>query len=202
MVTLYHAQATRSHLVRFALFELDIPHETVRLDVTKGEHKGPDYLKVNPLGQLPALVDDGHTILECGAIILHLSDKATAGKGSPALGTIERASLYQWVFFGIATQLFALSKIAMHTLFLPEPMRKAAVADEGYRTWPDVARALSNVVRTRTWLVGDRFTVADVVVGGSLWLGDQIKVLADYPDLLRYYERIRERPAFQRGFAD
>ena len=203
MITLYHSPFTRSHLVRFLLEELGLPHEIARVDVNRGEHKSGAYMEIHPLGQLPALVDDGRVIVECGAIALHLADKAPPGsRVAPPLGTPERAAYYQWVLFAFATELFALSKIAMHTRFLPEPARVSAIADEGRAAWVDVARTLSRAVEGRRWLLGDDFTTADVVVGGSLWLASFIGVLGDDPHLGAYYRRVSERPAFQRAFED
>jgi glutathione S-transferase len=201
MIKLYFSPYTRSHLVRFTLEELEVPYELVRLDVQKGEHKAPDYLRVHPLGVLPAIEDDGQTILECGAICMHLADKTPAKRLAPALGARERATYTQWMFFAFATELFALSKIAMHTRFLPEPMRVAAIAEDGYRAWPDVAKMLSSAVHGKKWLLGDQFTTADVACGGSLWLANLIGVLGDYPELRAYHERVAARPAFERGFA-
>ena len=202
MITLYYAPYTRSHLVRFALEELALPYEISPLDLARGEHKSPDYLRIHPLGQVPAIVDDGRALIECGAIALHLADKAPAKRLAPPLGTPERAAYYQWVLFAFATELFALSKIAMHTRFLPEPARVAAIAEDGRRAWADVSRALAAGVRGRRWLLGDEFTMADVVVGGALWLANLVGVLGDDPDLTSYYRRVTERPAFQKGFED
>jgi glutathione S-transferase len=166
----------------------------------KGEHKGAEYLRVHPLGVLPALVDDGKTILECGAICLHLADKVPGF--IPSVGSPDRAQHYQWTLFAIGTQLFALSKIAMHTIFLPPEARVADIAKDGYASWPAVARFLESSVKDKRFLIGERISVADVMVGGSLWLAEKINVLSDYPELVKYYGRIKERPAFQTAFAD
>ena len=201
MITLYHSPFTRSHLIRFALEEAALPHEIVRLDATKGEHKAPAYLAVNPLGQLPALKDGAVTICEAAAICLYVGDKAGPAL-APPVGSPERATYYHWVVFGVATQLMALSKIAMNTRFLPEAARSASVADEGRRQWADVAAVLSRAVAERRHLLGDPFTMADVVVGGALWLASLIGVLDPHAELRAYYGRVADRPAFQRAFAD
>ncbi len=196
MITLYHSPFTRSHLIRFALEELGLPHELRRVDVAKGEHKAPAYLNVNPLGQLPALLDDDITMREAAAIALHLADKAPERGLAPPVGSPERAPYYQWVVFAVATELFALSKIAMHTRFLPEPARVEAIAEAGRAEWVEVARALSLAVSDRQFLLGDSFTMADVLVGGSLG------VLAPHSELRAYYGRVSRRPAFTRAFSD
>jgi glutathione S-transferase len=201
MITLYHATPTRSHLVRFVLEELGVPYEMRRVDIHRGEHKSPDYLAtVNPMGQLPALRDGDTVICESLACSLHLADKA--GKLAPAPGTPERARYYHWATFAIATQLIQLSKIAMHSRFLPEPARVAAIEAEGRRNWEQVAGVVSQAIKGKRWILGDDFTVADCLLGGTLFLANFVDVLAPHPELVAYYGRVSDRPAFQRAFAD
>jgi glutathione S-transferase len=202
MITLYHSPFTRSHLIRFALEETALPHALRILDVMKGEHKSPDYMHLNPLGQLPTLVEGDLVLREAAAIAMHLADSAPEKKLAPPVGTTERATYYQWVVFSVATELFALSKIAMHTRFLPPPMRVPAIAEDGRAQWAQVAPALALGVRGKKWLLGDAFSMADVLVGGSLWLANLIDVLAPHPELVAYYHRVSDRPAFQRAFSD
>jgi glutathione S-transferase len=200
MLTVYHCPFTRSHLVRFALEEAGLPHEVVRVNVPGGEHKQPEYLRTSPLGQLPALRDGDLLIQESAAIALYLGDKAPAL--APAVGTKERGEYYHWVVFAVATQLIALSKIAMHTRFLPEGLRSKAVEEDGRAHWARVAPVLSRAVDGRRFLLGERFTMADVMVGGSLWLASLVDVLAPHSALVAYHGRVSDRPAFQRAFGD
>ena len=202
MITLYHSPFTRSHLIRFALEETELPHEIVRVDASKGEHKSPDYLRVNPLGRLPAMLDGDVAIQEAAAICLYLAEKAPEKKLAPPVGSPERAAYYHWVVFSVATQLVALAKIALNTRFLPEPMRSAGVAADGRAEWASVASVLSDAVRGNRYLLGDSFSMADVMVGGSLWLASFIDVLAPHDELVRYHGRVSDRTAFQRAFAD
>jgi glutathione S-transferase len=202
MITLFHSPFTRSHLIRFALEELGLPHEVRAVNLANGEHKAPDYLRVNPLGQLPALVDRDTTLREAAAIALHLADQAPERGLSPRLGSPERAIYYQWVVFSTATELVALSKIALHTRVLPSALRIPAVAEMGHREWEQVAQALVLGIKGRHFLLGDAFSIADVMVGGALWLADFLGVLGQHPELVSYYGRVSERPAFQRAFGD
>jgi glutathione S-transferase len=91
MLALYHCPFTRSHLIRFVLEELELPHELRRVNVPAGEHKGSDYLRLNPLGQVPTLLDDELTLREAAAIALHLADKVPARGLAPELGAPARA---------------------------------------------------------------------------------------------------------------
>jgi glutathione S-transferase len=202
MITLYHSPFTRSHLIRFALEELQLPHKLEIVDVAKGKHKERAYLEVNPLGQLPALRDGSLVMREAAAIALHLADKAPERRLAPPLGSAQRAPYYQWVVFAAATELVALGKIALHSQLLPESLRVPAIATAGRAEWQEVARALTLAIEGQRFLLGDEFSIADVLVGGSLWLADFLCVLRPYPVLLEYYQRVRSRPAFARAFDD
>ncbi|MEO6601976.1 MAG: glutathione S-transferase family protein [Polyangiaceae bacterium] len=202
MITLYHSPFTRSHLIRFALEELELPHELRRIDVSKGEHKAPAYLALNPLGQLPTLTDGGVTLCEAAAITLHLADRAAERGLAPAVGSPERAPYYHWVVFSVASELLVLSKIALHARVLPEPLRVPAVESAGRSEWAAVARALTLGVQGKQFLLGDRFSMADVLCGGALSLANVLGVLSPHPELVAYFGRVSDRPAFGRAYAD
>lgn len=202
MLALYHSPFTRSHLIRFALEELALPYELRRLDLGRGEHKSPPYLELNPLGQVPTLVDDSLILREAAAIALHLGDKAPDRGLVPPPGSPERGPYYQWVVFSIASELAALAKIVLHTHVLPEGARDPRALEAGHAEWKAVAYALTMALSGRPFLVGVTFSLADVMVGGTLWLADFLGVLTPHAELYRYYERVSARPAFQRAYAD
>jgi glutathione S-transferase len=202
MLALYHSPFTRSHLIRFALEELELPYELRRLDLARGEHKQAGYLALNPLGQLPTLVDGQLILREAAAIALHLGDKAPERGLAPGHGSAERGPYYQWVVFAIAGELAALGKIVLHTRVLPEVARLQAVADQGQAEWKEVAYALTMALEGKPFLLGRAFSLADVMVGGALWLAQFLGVLSPYPELCRYFERVSSRPAFRRAYAD
>ncbi|HEY0468402.1 MAG TPA: glutathione S-transferase family protein [Polyangiaceae bacterium] len=206
MIILYHSPFTRSHLIRFILEELELPHELRSLSIAKGEHKANSYLALNPLGQLPTLIDGDLTIREAAAIALHLGDKAADQAQQrglvPRLGSPARAAYYQWVVFAVAAELLALSKLARHTRLLPELERIPAVAAAGRAEWQAVARALSLGIGGKPYLLGEGFSLADAMVGGSLALAASLGVLSRYPELAAYFARVSARPAFQRAYAD
>jgi glutathione S-transferase len=202
MLALYHSPFTRSHLIRFALEELGLPYELRPLDLGRGEHKSAGYLALNPLGQLPTLLDGPLILREAAAIALHLGDKAPESGLVPGPGSAERGPYYQWVVFSIASELAALGKIVLHTRVLPEAARLRAVAEQGQAEWKEVACALSMALEGKPFLLGQTFSLADVMAGGTLWLAEFLGVLSPYPELRRYFERVSSRPAFRRAYAD
>src|SRR5262245_27567980 len=82
-----------------ALEETGAPHELVLVDMKSNAHKKPDYLKLNPNGRVPTLVDGDQAIYESAAIMLHLADKHPGSGLAPAVGTADRARYYQWMVY-------------------------------------------------------------------------------------------------------
>ncbi|MFO1250971.1 MAG: glutathione S-transferase N-terminal domain-containing protein [Inhella sp.] len=97
MIQLHFSPSSAAMAPHFLLRELDLPHELVRVDVAGGEHRREPYLKLNPNGQIPVLVDGDLVIHQTAAILLHLSDQA--GRLLPAVGSRERALAYQWLIW-------------------------------------------------------------------------------------------------------
>lgn len=202
MITLFHATGTRSHLVRFVLEELGLPYEVRSVATVEGAHKAPAYLAINPMGQLPAVqLDDGQTICESAAIAVYLTDLRPERGLAPPANDPARAAYYHWTVFSVASELMALSQIAMHTMGLPPAARVPAIAEQGRASWRDVARTLTAALEGRRFLLGDALSTADLMVGGSLWLSRLIGVVEDYPALVAYFERVRARPSFDKAFA-
>jgi len=199
MMKLYFAQKTRATRPRWLLEELGVPYELVPVDLLQREHKSPEYLRVHPMGSMPALEDDGHAVFESAAILLHLADKFPEAGFAPALGTVERAEYYQWMMFCMATMEPPLSAYSAHSRFLPEHERVTAEAERGQKRFTDIARMLEEKLKGRSFLVGERFTAADVVMASILNWGGGMGLLEDFPALRSYVERQMARPAAQRA---
>ncbi len=99
MIQLYGGLLTRAFIVEWYLLELEIPYEFVRLDMSKGAHLKPEFLAINPMGKLPALVDGNFKLWESGAILLYLAEKYDRLPESLE----QRAQMIQWVTFANAT---------------------------------------------------------------------------------------------------
>ncbi len=198
---LYFFPQTRATRPRWILEELGIPYELEKVDVTKGEQRLPTYMKVHPLGVVPALDDDGFTMFESAAIVMHLADKFPDKGLAPAAGSKERAEYYQWILFAMTELENPLIDILQHTRFLPEAERQPAAIEKASKRFKTVATALQERMQNREYLVGDRFSAADVVVGGVLVLGNALGQLGDHPALQAYLKRLMERPAAQKALA-
>ena len=197
---LYFSPMTRSTRARWLLEELGVPYELAMVDMMKGEHKQPAYLKVNPFGVVPALEDNGFTMYESAAILLHLADKFAEKGLAPAVGTNERAEYYQWFSVYMTEVDPVLVSMLMNTRFLPEAQRSAAAVEKAQERFKAVAPILQDRLQGREYIVGNKFTAADVMAAGSLGIGAMLNVLGEYPGLQAYLGRMMGRPAAKKVF--
>ncbi len=195
---LYYVPRTRAYRPRWLLEELGVPYELVQLDTARKETRAPEHLARHPLGHVPVLEDDGVRIFESMAICLWLAERH-ADKGLvPPPGTPARAETYQWLFFA-ATELEPPLSALDAQMRRPEPERDAARIDEAKRQFRAAAAVLDSRLAGRTFLVGDSFSVADVVVGAVLLWGRASAGLEGLPEAAAYAARLKERPAWKRS---
>ncbi|MBL0696979.1 glutathione S-transferase family protein [Comamonas sp. JC664] len=198
---LYFFQQSRATRVRWMLEELGISYDLAPVDMLKGEHKHPDYLKVHPLGALPAIEDDSGPLFESAAIIMQLADKYPEKKLAPPVGSYERGEYYQWILFAMTEMEPHLVTIAQHTRFLPEAERSTDAVARASKRFQTVAAALEARMKGRDFIVGNTFSAADVVLGGVLYFAKLMKQLDDdLPGVNTYANKTLNRPAAQKGY--
>jgi glutathione S-transferase len=191
MIKLFYVPNTRSTRPRWMLEELGVPYELVRM--TAAQTKTPEYLKVHPLGKVPALQDDGVTVIESAAIIAYLADRFPDKGLAPPAG--QRGAYYQWIIFAMATLEPALAAVVYHTRLRPEEKRVPLIAEEGRASFDAAARAIA---LDGEYLLG-RFSAADIVLGSVVLWGASSKLLEGLPELKAYADRLRARPAWARS---
>ncbi len=199
---LYYAPKTRSTRPRWVLEELGVPYELERIDLPSGGHKKPEYLKVHPLGAVPAFKDGDKPMIESAAICMYLADKFPEKKLAPAVGTPERGDYYQWIMFGMATMEPIVYTVFQHTVMLAPEKRNPNIADEAKTKYKNALNALSEALKGKQFVVGNQFTVADVVIGSILSWSKAMGMLNDHPDLVAYSKSLAERPAYKKAIAD
>jgi glutathione S-transferase len=200
---LFYVPATRATRPRWLLEELEVPHELIRLDPRAGQNREPAYLALNPTGHVPTLVDDdGQAIFESLAICLHLGDRFPDKGLAPRVGHPERGRYLQWAVFSMVSLEKSVDLYNKHTRRLPEPERVPSVAASMARTFHDDAAVVEDALREREWLVGGRFTVADLMVSATLGWAKILGLLEGHPVLEEYVRRCMARPAAKRSRAD
>jgi glutathione S-transferase len=190
---LYYMPRTRSSRVLWMLEEIGAPYELT--EIAGAERRSADHLGRHPLGRVPALeLSDGTTMFESAAICLQLADLyPDAGLIAPP-GSPDRALGYQWVVFGM-TELEApmyrwIRDQSQGTTESPERERFA-----------DAAAAIESALVGGDWLLGRRFTVADVICASVLAGANSRDLLREWPAVRAYVERGEARPAYARAAA-
>ncbi|BFG79212.1 glutathione S-transferase N-terminal domain-containing protein [Paraburkholderia terrae] len=199
MLQFYFHPSPNPIKVALLLEELGTPFELSAVDTFKGEQHAPAYRKINPNGKVPAIVDDGVTVFDSHAILLHLSAKH--GKFVPSAAS-ERAAMLSWLQF-VATGLSPFSGQAVHFLHhAPEPLPYARnrYLKEVERHY----RVLDEHLATSKYLAGDTYSIADIALWGWANFAGYIfgeKGLTDYPHVKRLVDEISARPAAVRALA-
>ncbi len=194
---LYHQPRTRSSRVRWLLGELGIEHFVEQINVFAGEGRKPEYQKVHPHGFVPALEVDGTILIESSAICMYLADRYVEAKLAPEPGTIARGKYYEWMVYVPATADPQCETVMFHSHFLPEPKRIPQLVERAKKTWsskiePRYVEALSS----SRYVLGDRFSAADVMVASSIAWARMAGMLSDDPVLANYMDEMTKRPAF------
>ncbi|HMG20540.1 MAG TPA: glutathione S-transferase family protein [Kofleriaceae bacterium] len=196
-ITLYYAPHTRAARVAFLLEELGVGYDRRTLDLAAGDNKQPAYLAVHPHGLVPALRDGDTVVFETAAICLYLADRFPAQGLAPPPGSPERAAYYQWVVYAVATLEPALADIWLQRQ-RPEAERDPAVLAAAHQRFGEAAGVLGAALAA-PYLVGGRFTAADVLIGSMLVWARSMELLDGHPRIADYAARIAARPAFGRS---
>jgi glutathione S-transferase len=191
----YHAPNTRSASIRWLFEELgNPPHETKALNLSKGDHKTPAYMAINPMGKVPTLVHGGTVITEAAAIALYLADVFGEAELAPKIGDTARGTYLRWIIFNQAAVEPAVTDLALKR----EPGSPGMMS---YGTYDATIDALTGALAKGPYILGDRFSAADVIVGSGVRWMLLFKLLPERREFTSYAERLMARPALQRAIA-
>lgn len=200
MLALYYYPGNASLLPHMVLREIGVPFELRLVDKDNNAQKSAEYLKLNPTGRIPVLVDGDLALFETAAIVLHLADRFPEAGLAPALGTNERAEYYKWM---------------VHLTNTPQAEYRAwfysheYVSDES--AIPDLKKVvearlngmfdvISEMLGSRTWVLGDRFSAADLFLFMMIrWGRSMPRPPRSLPNLNAFAERVVARPAVQQA---
>jgi glutathione S-transferase len=188
-IKLYHHPFSRAAGTVWALEEVGQPYELEFVDLMKGAHKVPDFTKTNPMGKLPTLVDGDAVVTEAAAIALYLADRYSAGKLAPKLDDPRRGTYLRWSFYAPSVIEPGCAAHASKWEFRPSAA--------GWGTWDEMVRTIDGAV-AGDYVLGNEFSMADVIFGGTLRFMTMFKMLEASPAIAKYLERISARPAFKR----
>jgi glutathione S-transferase len=190
---LYEFGPTRSIRARWTLQELDIPFDSELVDLAAGEHLCPAFLKLNPAGKLPVLVDGDVVLTESVAIVLYLAEKHPEKRLLPT-DAAQRAQAYRWLLFAATELEQPLWRMAKHTMLYPEDRRLPAEIELAGEDFAAMARVAEAHMEGREFVVGDTVSVVDFVLAYTLDWAEEVGQLEDCPRLQDYMERMYQRP--------
>lgn len=187
---------SRGRIVRWMLEELGVEYRAVVQEYGKGM-KSPEYLAINPMGKVPALQHRGVVVTEAAAICAYLADAFPQAGLAPAPDDPLRGPYLRWMFFAAGPVEAAVTANALGQL--PPPEKAGFV---GYGSYEQVMDALEQAAASASpWLLGERFSAADVYVGSQVDFGLAFKSIPDRPAFTAWAERLRGREAYQRARA-
>jgi glutathione S-transferase len=191
-VTFFHSPQSRSAGTLVLLEELGAEYELRVLNLRKGEQRQAEYLAVNPMGKVPAIVHDGALVTEQGAVYAYLADLYPEAGITPVIGDPLRGPYLRWLFFYGSSFEPALVDRSLKR----EP---APPATSPYGDYDTMLKTLTDQLAPGPYLLGDRFTAADVLWGTALRWTTMFKLVPETPAIVGYIARVTARPAFARA---
>lgn len=188
-IVLYHHPYSRAANMVWALEEVGVPYTLRTVNLMTGEHKSPDMLALNTMGKLPVITDGDAVVSETSAICMYLGDRYALGRLAPALDDPARGAYLRWCVYPSA-------------VIEPGCMAKAAgweykPSQAGWGSYQSILDTLDAALKDGPWILGDRFTMADVLVGSSLRWMLRFKMIDALDSFVAYTTRLGERPALQ-----
>lgn len=192
-IVLYHHPFSRAANVVWMLEEVGVDYELRFCDIMAGAQKQPEILALNPMGKLPILVDGDAVVTESAAIGLYLADRHSLGKLAPAFDDPARGTYLRFSLF--APSVIEPGVLAKHSGWQFKP------GQAGWGTYESMIATIESAIAGRDFVLGSRFSMADVIFGGTLVYMLRFKLLEPRPTFTAYVERLRARPALQRSEA-
>jgi Glutathione S-transferase len=192
-MTFYTHPWSRGRIVRWMLEEAGADYDVVVKEFG-GSIKAPDYLAINPMGKVPALVDNGVVITEVAAICTYLAERFPQKNLAPALGSLERGTYLRWIFFIAGPLEMATSAKAFNWRINAENAQSV-----GCGFIDDTVNAMELALKNGPYICGDQFTTADVLAASYIGWEMQQKNIEERPAFIEYVQRMEKRPAAVRA---
>jgi glutathione S-transferase len=192
-IKLFELAPTRSARCRWTLLEAGLEYESIgnSIDV----FSSVDLKAVHPLGKLPAAIIDGKPLFESAAISTAIADLVPEKKLIAAPGSWSRSLHDQWVSFALTEMEAFVQSTEVNTIefLLPKEQHVPAIIEQNNMFYKKGAAALELVLGETDYLVENRFTVTDIIVGYTVYFGEEQHLLGDFPNLRAYLDRLMAR---------
>lgn len=196
MIEIYGSPRSSAGRCYWCLMEIGIPFERIPLNMKEKEHKMPEYLKLNPNGKVPVLVDDDFTLWESLAINFYLAEKykpELLGQGFASRGLVQ-----QWTLWSNLELQPPFIEVFIQKFFVPEEHRSQDVIDKALHKLPPLFNILNQALVEKPYLVGPEFTLADLNVASVATIAAMLRFdLTPYQEVNRWLTNITQRPSYQ-----
>ena len=198
MLKIYGPKRSNAGRCHVLAKEIGLEYEAVQVNFMKGEQNSPEYLKLNPNGKVPCLVDGDFVLWESVAINNYL-----ASKHKPELlgnSSEERALIDQWSYWGSLDVQPLFHTISFQKFRVPEDQRDEKAIQDAVNALPRVLKLLDEHLSDREYMLGDEFTLADINLGIAVLGAKQAEYdVSEYANISRWIETLLERPSFKEG---
>lgn len=189
---LYWCPQSRSITALWMMEEAGVRYERELVDIRTGAQSRPEFAAINPMMKVPALSDGPVNVAESGAILAYVAERVPEAGLAPPVGDEKRGDYLRWLFFGPLIEAAITQKVTGLEM---------ASSTAGWGSYERVVDVLEAGVKNGAWLLGARFSAADVLIGSNLNFGMMFKLIDPRPAFTAYVERCKERPAFRRSQA-
>lgn len=201
MYTLYGSPSTAGTAIHWMLLELNVPFEAVLLDFDKAEHKTPEYLALNPDGVVPTLIVDGAPVTQMAGIATLLAERHPEAGFAPPLGSVERAEYLSWTLW-LANSVQPHFRAWFYSHEPADGQAQDAVKAAARKRIEDALARMDARLADRDYLVSDHFTTVDLLATILCrWTRNMQRPATAWPNLKRYLDKIRQRPALREAHA-
>jgi len=192
-ITLYYHPFSRAAGTLWTLEEIGEPYELHFVDIMKGAQKQSPVTDLNPMGKIPVLVDGDAVVTENAAIALYLADRYASGRLAPRPDDPRRGTYLRWSLFAPSVIEPGITAKAAGWEFKP--------SQAGWGEYDAMLKTMEHALAGRDYLLGDTFSIADVIFGGTIRFMLRFNMLEARPAFSAYAERLGARPACQRADA-
>jgi len=190
-LVLYFAPNSRAVTALWMLEELGASYQLEVFNLKKGEHKSSAYLAVNPMGKVPAIKHRDAVVTEVAAICCYLADEFSEAGLAPPIGDPDRGAYLRWMFYAPSCVEPAMAEKAFQ-------YPQAPSGGLGYGDFDTVMTVATQAISGRDYLLGERFSAADIVLGSTIRYGMMFGIFPKRPEFEAYTDRLTQRDAFKR----
>jgi glutathione S-transferase/GST-like protein len=204
MYKLYWAQGSGAMAPQALFEEIGAEYEKIVIDFEKEEHKSEEFLSVNPLGQIPALIlPDGTLMTETAAMLVHIVDRHPEAKLAPPAGSVESARFLRWLFFLASNVYPAVLRFYSAERYSTDPGAAEGIKAAAEKDLDEQFKILEDALEPGPYLLGEAFSAVDIMLWMLIqWHPDPARLFEEAPRVKQVAELVQARPAIARTWRE